>query len=138
MKNLDEIEKMSVEKLSSEAQKQDETLSDEMSKRLSLAILIEQELEAKGSRKNNRIWHYLAAAMAACIAILAFVGYRGRTPQDTYSDPYQAYAEVERVFALISNKSASGLQMAQINARSMQKPNQIIRSVEGIKLNNNQ
>lgn len=146
MKNIDEIMNMSTEQLEKAAEDLKVRLSDDAKDRLKLTLAVDEEINfAKEGRSihkrimaslrsgNKRYYQWMSIAVAACIAVLAVVGYNNRTPKDTYTDPYQAYAEVEKAFALISTKSAKGIQIAQSTTKLIEKPSNVIKSVDAIK-----
>lgn len=62
--------------------------------------------EGTAVRRKRKIILWIAGtAVVAASASAVFAGlYRYRTPQDTFSDPEQAYAEVTRVLGQISDK----------------------------------
>ncbi|MGN0188841.1 MAG: hypothetical protein ACI395_04935 [Candidatus Cryptobacteroides sp.] len=111
MKRTDEIEKLTAEELESLALSQAPDAPEELGRE------IEDLLIASSVRKKVRkpIPFASVAAGVAVAASLSAAGVflmRGNHPADTFDDPAQAYAEVERTFAYISEKMSPGLNLA--------------------------
>lgn len=111
MKRIDEIENLTVEELESLALSQAPDVPENLGKD------IEELLAASSVREKKRrpIPFASAAAGIAVAASLAAAGVflmHGNHPADTFDDPAQAYAEVERTFAYISQKMSPGLSLA--------------------------
>ena len=51
------------------------------------------------------------------------------TLQDTFDDPYMAYAQVEKAFAEISNKMSMGVEMVAQAKPLAEKPMEILNNV---------
>lgn len=100
MKNIDEITRLSeadLERIGSDA-----------------ACPVPEELHAKTTEtlsrlKRARTLRWSAAGVAAALVAIGIgLNLRPSEPKDTFTDPYLAYAEVERVFAKISDTVAYG------------------------------
>lgn len=115
MKSIKEIENMSLEQL--EAVSMDESIAvpDGFTSR------IEGRLENRKSRV--RVVRIVAAA--ASVAVLAGVGLSiakwQNEPKDTFDDPYMAYAELEKAFAIMSGGVQKGLAMAEESEEALDK-----------------
>lgn len=75
----------------------------------------------------------IAASVAAAVAVLLGVGlgigHDSRMPEDTFTDPYLAYAQLEETFALISSKMDKGLSMAQEAGTVLARTNEIMEKI---------
>lgn len=117
MKSSKDIENMSLEQL--EAASMDENISvpDGFTSRLGDGLEVLERLTEDESRKAGRVRmvRVLSAAAAAALLVGAGLGLSGRQdePEDTFTDPYLAYAELEKAFAIMSGEIHKGLAMAE-------------------------
>lgn len=117
MKSSKDIENMSLEQL--EAASMDENISvpDGFASRLEDGLEVLERLTEDESRKAGRVRmvRVLSAAAAAALLVGAGLGLSGRQdePEDTFTDPYLAYAELEKAFAIMSGEIHKGLAMAE-------------------------
>lgn len=117
MKSSKDIENMSLEQL--EAASMDENISvpDGFASRLEDGLEVLERLTEEESRKAGRVRmvRVLSAAAAAALLVGAGLGLSGRQkePEDTFTDPYLAYAELEKAFAIMSGEIHKGLAMAE-------------------------
>lgn len=117
MKSSKDIENMSLEQL--EAASMDENISvpDGFASRLEDGLEVLERLTEDESRKGGRVRmvRVLSAAAAAALLVGAGLGLSGRQdePEDTFTDPYLAYAELEKAFAIMSGEIHKGLAMAE-------------------------
>ena len=117
MKSSKDIENMSLEHL--EAASMDENISvpDGFASRLEDGLEVLERLTEDESRKAGRVRmvRVLSAAAAAALLVGVGLGLSGRQdePEDTFTDPYLAYAELEKAFAIMSGEIHKGLAMAE-------------------------
>lgn len=117
MKSSKDIEKMSLEQL--EAASMDENISvpDGFASRLEDSLEVLERLTEDESLQAGRVRmvRVLSAAAAAALLVGAGLGLSGRQdePEDTFTDPYLAYAELEKAFAIMSGEIHKGLVMAE-------------------------
>lgn len=78
---------------------------------------------------------YIISA-AASLAVLVGIGLGvsssirdNRIPEDTFTDPYLAYAQLEQTFSMISEKMDKGLSIAQGAEEVLAKTNEIMEKI---------
>ena len=101
MKTLDEISRLTAEDLERISQDGSTPVPEELPSRIAAAL---------PGRKPARKWILPAGIAAALVAVSALgLSLKGEPePKDTFSDPYLAYAEVEKAFDKISSTLAYG------------------------------
>ena len=119
MKSMKDIENISLEQLEAVSMDESITVPDGFAARMkenadaavTVGLLTENESADRSRRAAVRY-----AAAAASVVIMAGAGYgiaqRHSQPEDTFDDPYLAYAEVEKAFAKISSSINRSLEMA--------------------------
>lgn len=124
MKSLKEIEKMSLEEL--EAISSDEGIIVPEGFRNRIEAVIDAEMKVSAlteDRNQGRRWDFRHIGAAAAVLLLIGLGigtYRN-DPKDTFDDPYLAYAEIEKAFAMMSGEIQKGLAMAEDSEDVMDK-----------------
>lgn len=150
MKTIEDIEKLTPEDL--ERMADDETvavpenLEQGIENRI-LAFEMARNVEAEeagdrtvrgentGDRTQKNVWRrwaFIPAAAAAVAAVIVGLNFydSSRTPAETFSTPEEAYAQVEKTFAMIGSKVGKGKSIADAAVPKMHKTHEI--------LNNNQ
>lgn len=118
MKSLKDIENMSLEQLETVSKDESIAVPEGLTQRVQEML----EVQAKVDKVTNYIPSTgrrirLAVGAVASFVILAGLGLEiarwQNEPEDTFDDPYLAYAELEKAFALISDGMQKGLSMAR-------------------------
>ena len=85
---------------------------DNLEERLKAAVLASALTEEKKVSDRKSKAFLRCAAIAAASAALALLLQIPLGPKDTYDDPDEAYAELERTFTYISQKIEKGAEIA--------------------------
>ena len=79
---------------------------------------------------------FITAAVSAAASLTVIIGIglgissrNSRMPEDTFTDPYLAYAQLEETFAMISSKMDKGLSIAQEAETVIAKTNEIMEKI---------
>lgn len=129
MKNIDQIEKLSLEQLEEIAENKSlpgapDTLLDGIKAGLTAKGLAEY-YQRKLRKRRIETFAIGAFALASVLALVFVL--RTPQPRDTFSDPALALAQIEKTFQLISDKTDRGRELAYNVAEIVEKPRQIIR-----------
>ena len=128
MKRIQDIEKLQEEDLEMAALGEDITIPAGLKERLKAAIAAKEAVKPKA--EPVRWIPYAALAVAAGFAAVAIIRHNGSGKlQDTFDDPYLAYAQVEATFQIISDKMAIGVDMAAKAEQAAEKPMEIINKI---------
>ena len=112
MKRIEDIERMSAQQLEAEAIKQEMNVPEGLRSELELALAAQMTQQSERKRKARRRGFAATAGCLAAAACLAVAGaFLLRTPalSDTFSDPHQAYTQVQMSFNLMSEKLSPGI-----------------------------
>jgi len=86
--------------------------------------------DSGNSRPSVRLWKRIVPVVAAAAVIAVAVGLglhrSSAAPVDTFSSPEEAYAQVERTFAMIGSKVGKGKSIADAALPHMQKTSKFI------------
>ncbi len=129
MKRIQDIEKLQEEDLEMAALGEDITIPAGLEERLKAAIAAKEAVKPKA--EPVRWIPYAALAVAAGFAAVAIIRHNGSGKlQDTFDDPYLAYAQVEATFQKISDKMAIGVDLAAKAEQTAEKPMEIINKIK--------
>ncbi len=129
MKRIQDIEKLQEEDLEMAALGEDITIPAGLEERLKAAIAAKEAVKPKAEQV--RWIPYAALAVAAGFAAVAIIRHNGSGKlQDTFDDPYLAYAQVEATFQKISDKMAIGVDIAAKAEQTAEKPMEIINKIK--------
>ena len=129
MKRIQDIEKLQEEDLEMAALGEDITIPAGLEERIKAAIAAKEAVKPKA--EPVRWIPYAALAVAAGFAAVAIIRHNGSGKlQDTFDDPYIAYAQVEATFQKISDKMAIGVGVAAKAEQTAEKPMEIINKIK--------
>ena len=112
MKRIEDSERMSAQQLEAEAIKQEMNVPEGLRSELELALTAHMTQQSERKRKARRRGFAATAgclAAAACLAVAGAFLLRGPALSDTFTDPQQAYAQVEMSFSLMHQKMSPGI-----------------------------
>ena len=128
MKMIQDIEKLQEDELEMAALGEDITIPAGLEERIKAAITAKETVKPKAVPV--RWIPYAALAVAAGLAAVVLIHHDGSGKlQDTFEDPYLAYAQVEATFQKISDKMAIGVDMAAKAEQAAEKPMEIINKI---------
>ena len=136
MKRIEDIEKMGLVELEAAAMEEKvevpQGLAGRIQERILAAELAKVPPIVKPQIQRKRILQYSGITVAA-VVVLALIllkpGMEKDTLQDTFDDPYMAYAQVEKAFAEITNKMSMGVEMVAQAKPLAEKPMEILNNV---------
>ena len=136
MKRIEDIEKMGLEELEAAAMEENvevpQGLAGRIQERILAAELAKESPIEKPQIQRKRILQFSGIAAAAVVVfalVLLKPGMQKDTLQDTFEDPYLAYAQVEKAFAEISSKMSLGVEMVAQAKPLAEKPMEILNNV---------
>ena len=116
MKDINEIERLTPEDLeriaSDESVRVPADLKASLEALAGASELVDERPAAAGRRSQGlrATWYWAVPAVAAAL-VAAVLVFRSQ-PKDTFSDPYLAYAEVQKAFGQISEKGEAAAAIA--------------------------
>ena len=129
MKRIQDIEILQEEDLEMAALGEDITIPAGLEERIKAAIAAKEAVKPKA--EPVRWIPYAALAVAAGFAAVAIIRHNGSGKlQDTFDDPYLAYAQGEATFQKISDKMAIGVDIAAKAEQTAEKPMEIINKIK--------
>ena len=116
MKRIEDIEKMGLEELEAAAMGEKvevpQGLEERIQERILAAELVKEPPVGKPQIQRKRILQFSGIA-AAAVVVFALVLLKPveekNTLQDTFDDPYLAYAELEKAFEMVSEGMQKGI-----------------------------
>ena len=88
-------------------------LEEEMSDFIDSMDAAESVMAEERRRKGAVRWSYVAGAAATVALLVTFLFRQPAMPEDTFTDPHEAYDCVEQTLAAISEKMGNGVQQAR-------------------------
>lgn len=112
MKHREDIERIDLEELEKIAADSSVPVPESLHRRVEDALTAACAVKSVPGRK---AWRFalIPAAVAVAAALTVGLNYQSasRMPADTFTDPQEAYAELERTFGYISSKINAGREM---------------------------
>lgn len=108
-------------------------MNSDFEKELSTLIDRLDALDTLTGKTSQPKWKTAAAAAAVAAAVVSGVfiynSSASHTPQDTFTDPLVARAEVERAFSIIGKRLSDGKSRAMKAEEMLDKPQKILNSI---------
>lgn len=125
MKSIKEIENMSLEQLEAVSMDENIPVPEGFAERMRADVEVLERLVEDKPQPQQRRWVMTTVSVAAAAALLIGVGFgiaRWQSePKDTFDDPYMAYAELEKAFAIMSGGVHKALAMAEESEAALDK-----------------
>lgn len=125
MKSIKEIENMSLEQLEAVSMDENIPVPEGFAERMRTDVEVLERLVEDKPQPQQRRWVMTTVSVAAAAALLIGVGFgiaRWQSePKDTFDDPYLAYAELEKAFAIMSGGVHKALAMAEESEAALDK-----------------
>lgn len=128
MKTIEELKDLTWEELEAAASQEAAPVPDGLRTRLAETLAARTLGAETAPRPATRRYAYLALAAAAALTALVVIPRIG-APKDTFDDPYLAYAEVEKAFQSISEKMATGVDLAREVKPVAEKPLNVLEKI---------
>ena len=124
MKSLKDIENMSLEELERASLDERTPVPEGFAERIQISVDAQSIIdEIKEDSHPGRMVRIVGAA--ASVAVIAGIGLGiaqwQNEPKDTFDDPYMAYAELEKAFAIMSGGVQKALAMAEESEAALDK-----------------
>lgn len=130
MKRKEDIERIDLEELEKIASDSSVPVPESLHRRVEGALTAACAVKSVPGRK---AWRFalIPAAVAVAAALTVGLNYQSasRTPADTFTDPQEAYAELERTFGYISSKINAGREMTDAALSQVDKASRIIDNI---------
>lgn len=130
MKRKEDIERMDLEELEEIASDSSVPVPESLHRRVEDALTAACAVKSVPGRK---AWRFalIPAAVAVAAALTVGLNYQSasRMPADTFTDPQEAYAELERTFGYISSKINAGREMTDAALSQVDKASRIIDNI---------
>lgn len=132
MKRIEDIEKLSIEELESLASQQQEAVPEELDGRIRSLLTAQSLMAESRSRKADIKRFAFVPALAACLAAVLLgvnVYDRQRTPADSFTNPQDAYSQVEEAFKMIGSKANKGKSLTDAARPRLEKTSEFIEKL---------
>lgn len=124
MKSLKDIENMSLEELERASLDERMAVPEGLAERIQTSVDAQSIIDeiAEDSHPGRMVRIVGAAASAAVLVGVGFgIAKWQNEPKDTFDDPYMAYAELEKAFAIMSDGVQKALAMAEESEAALDK-----------------
>ena len=124
MKSLKDIENMSLEELERASLDERTPVPEGFAERIQISVDAQSIIdEIKEDSHPGRMVRIVgaAASVAALVGIGLGIAQWQNEPKDTFDDPYMAYAELEKAFAIMSGGVQKALAMAEESEAALDK-----------------
>lgn len=130
MKRKEDIERMDLEELEKIASDSSVPVPESLHRRVEDALTAACAVKSVPGRKALR-FALIPVAVAVAAALTVGLNYQSasRMPADTFTDPQEAYAELERTFGYISSKINAGREMTDAALSQVDKASRIIDNI---------
>lgn len=130
MKRIEDIEKQDWEELEQAALREEVSVPAGLEERIKLVLAAKASLRSRQVAGHSGWLVYASLAVAAGLAALGVLLPHGQSlPQDSFSDPYLAYAQVEATFQKISDKMELGVGLASKAGETAGKPVRLMNKI---------
>ena len=124
MKSLKDIENISLEELEKASLDERTAVPEGFAERIHASVGAQGIIDGIAEDPHHdRMFRVVGAA--ASVAVLAGIGFGiakwQNEPKDTFDDPYMAYAELEKAFAIMSDGVQKALAMAEESEAALDK-----------------
>ena len=122
MKSIKEIENMSLEELERASLDERTAVPEGFAERIQASVDAQSIIDEITEDPHRMVRIVGAAASVAVVAGIGLGMARWQNqPKDTFDDPYMAYAELEKAFAIMSGGVQKGLAMAEESEEALDK-----------------
>lgn len=127
MKSIEELERLGAEELERIASESGVTVPKDLNGKI-LGALTAVELTRE--KRKRKVWKFALAPAALVLAAALTVGINylhiNAMPVDTFSNPEEAYAQLEATFSYISGKVTRGVELADAARPEMVKASETL------------
>lgn len=118
MKSIKDIERITIEEL--------EAIS--LDERFVVPHDLDRKIQSRITSKKKKVYSMISVA-AAIIVIVTGLGIStlSNEPEDTFDNPYLAYAELEKAFATMSKGVKKGMDMVETSESVIKKSTEIFK-----------
>jgi hypothetical protein len=118
MKSIKEIEQMAIEEL--------EVIS--FDEKIDVPQDLGHKIQSRILSKKKKPYRMVSAAAAITIIVSGLgISLLDNEPKDTFDNPYMAYAELEKAFAIISEGMKKGMDIAETSETVIKKSTEIFK-----------
>lgn len=129
MKNIEDIEKLTEEQLLQMADDESVAVPEGLGESLRALVGAAQLTKPESVRRRPAFIPWAAAAAVAAALAVGISLSIPRRPKDTFSDPYLAYAEVQRTLNRIAQKGNQAAEIAGEAVPAIEKTEEILNKI---------